>query len=336
MARPPFKFTATDMVLFHHCLSSDDLRPYIPDQLLRLGFSVHYVLHLLLAVSGFHLKRMSPQYGVHLLLLPDLDYLVEAERHLSIAVTEVAATDPHLHQDNCHILYVASVFIFICSLARGPQPREYLAFRDDDDTPGLCLFTGMRSIREASNNLGISTNISEVHPHEGPGTSRSSQEELVPVPNSSPSVSTEYKGCSTKHYSEPLNSLKVFILDTFPSSHPRHSTYLDVFDLLQSRYNSIHGGPASIENSELWPQIFSWLYLLPDAFVHEMQQKQPVALLLFSYFAVLLKELDFVWFIRGWPLHIVQGSARYLEQPHLSYLEWPLDRLRSTGSPQSN
>lgn len=50
---------------------------------------------------------------------------------------------------------------------------------------------------------------------------------------------------------------------------------------------------------DLWPLIFSWLYTLPDLLVHDMQKKNPVALLLMSFFSVLLNELDSVWFVTG-------------------------------------
>jgi hypothetical protein len=328
LTRSPFQFTAADMVLFHHCLSAEDLKGHIPDQLIRLGFSVHYVLHLLLAVSGFHLKRTSACKGMHHSLQPDLDCHVEAERHLNTAVAEVAATEPHLHQGNSHVLYIASLFIFICSLARGPQPGEYLAFRDDSDTPGLCLFAGMRSILEASNNLGISKSISEVHPGEGQEISPQQKRVPEPIHDLSSSNTINYNvGHSSSQFLDPLNKLRILILNTFPPSDPRHFTYCGVFELLQSRYSSILGGPVPIAGSELWPQIFGWLYLLPDGFAYEMQQKHPVALLLFSYFAVLLNELDSVWFIRGWPLHIVQGIFRNLGESHRPFIFWPLNQL---------
>lgn len=336
VARSPFQFTATDMILFHHCLSADDLKGHIPDQLIRLGFEVHCVLHLLLAVSGFHLGRTSAHNGTHQFLQQDLNFHVEAERHLHTAVSEVTATEPHLHQGNSHVLYIASLFIFICSLARGPQPGEYLAFRDDSDTPGLCLFLGVRSILEASNNLGISEGISEVHPRGGREKPPPQEQGPEPIQDLFLSESTGYNADhSSSQFSDPLNKLGILILNTFPPSDPRRLTFCDLFQLLRSRYNFILGGPVPIAGPELWPQIFSWLYLLPNDFTKEMQQKHPVALLLFAYFAVLLNELGTVWVIREWPLHIVQGISRNLGESHRSFILWPLNQLGLLHSPRA-
>ncbi|KAJ5775182.1 uncharacterized protein N7511_000193 [Penicillium nucicola] len=313
VAKSPFQFTGTDMILFHHCLSATDLKVHIPDQLIRLGLSVHYVLHLLLAISGFHMKRTSTNDPRHQYGPPDIDFYVEVERHLKSAAAEVATADPQIHQENSHSLYIASLFIFICSLARGPQPGEYLAFRDDRDIPGFCLFTGMRSILEASTQLGVSESISEVHPKQRQGVSpeREQERETEPSHGISSSEAINYKvDQSSCPFLEPLNKLKGLVLNAFSSSDPSHSTYCAIFELLLSRYNHILGGSVPIASPELWPQIFSWLYLLPDSFAKDMQQKHPVALLIFSYFAVLLNELDSVWFIRGWPLHIVEGVSR--------------------------
>ncbi|KAJ6183704.1 Zn(II)2Cys6 transcription factor [Penicillium mononematosum] len=326
VARSTFQFTASDMVLFHHCLSAEDLKGHIPDQLIRLGFSVHYVLHLLLAVSAFYLKRTSENNRMHCLLQPDFNCGVEAERHLSTAIAQVAATDPHMDQGNSHTLYIASLFIFICSLARGPQPSEYLAFRDDNDTPTLCLFNGMRSILEASKNSGISSGISEVHAPEMQELSPQQARESEQIQNLPSHEIINYNIGASSQYSQPLSNLRILILNTFHPTDPRHSAYCDVFELLRSRYDSILG-PVPIAGPELWPQIFSWLYLLPDVAAHDMQQKHPIALLLFSYFAVLLNELDSVWFIRGWPSHIVKAVHTRLGEYHRPFLLWPMNEL---------
>jgi hypothetical protein len=264
---------------------------------------------------------------MHRLLQPDFDCGVEAERHLSTAIAQVAATDPHLDQGNSHTLYIASLFIFICSLARGPQPGEYLAFRDDSDTPALCLFNGMRSILEASNNSGISSGISEVHPREMQELSSQQARESEQIQNlpSHETINFNIDAFSSQ-YLQPLSNLRLLLLNTFHPTDPRYSAYCDIFELLRSRYDSILG-PVPIAAPELWPQIFSWLYLLPNVVAHEIQQKHPVALLLFCYFAVLLNELDSVWFIRGWPSHIVKAVHRSLGEYHRPFLLWPMNQL---------
>lgn len=324
VAPRPFQFTASDMILFHHCLSAKDLKGHIPDQLIRLGLSVHYVLHLLLAIAGFHLSEFPGDDSVGRFMEPTFDCYAEAERHLSTAIKEFAATGSQLHEGNHHVIYIASVFVFLCSLARGPQPGEYLGFRDDTDMPGLHLFLGMRSILENINSTGSSPAISEVQPRERQHLSP--QKNTAKETNQFPSASTAIENDRIQ-YLVPLNDLRNLITGTFSPNDSRHSAYVGAFELLLSRYDSILGSPAPVIGPGLWPELFSWLYVLPDIVTAEMQQRHPVALLLFSYFAVLLNELDFVWFIRKWPSHIVRAVSHTLADYHRPFLLWPLKRL---------
>ncbi|KAJ5420874.1 Zn(II)2Cys6 transcription factor [Penicillium sp. CMV-2018d] len=323
VAQRPFEFTITDMTLLHHLLSAEELKPHIPDQLIRLGFSVHYLLRLLLALSAFHLSRTASS---NQFLGPQIDFSVEAERHLSIAIAGVAATDPQLHQGNSHALYISSLFIFICSLARGPQLGEFLTFRNDTDTPCLSLFHGIRLILEASNTLGISRGFSELHP--GEGQDHSVEQEAEKHHNQGNPllmVHDPQQNNTLCEFREPLQQLRYLVFNKFPNDNPRHSSYCYAFEMLCSRYESILG--AGLSGVDLWPEIFGWLYTLPDLFVQDMRDKSHIALLLFSYFLVLLNELDSVWFIQQWPRHIANGVHQNLDEYHRRFAHWPLRQL---------
>ncbi|KAJ5792830.1 uncharacterized protein N7503_008808, partial [Penicillium pulvis] len=316
-----FEFSAIDMALFHHCLSAEDLKNYIPDELIRLGFSSHFVMHLLLAVSGFHLNRKLGVNHISQFLGPDVDFYLEAERHLQVAIATVA-TAPGLTQGNSQALYVASVYIFVCSLARGLHNDEYLAFRADNDKPILCLFLGLRTIMEDCNTRGLDPEMSSVH-----SDIPESDATDAPPGYQGGVVETYQIHDALYEYSEPLQNLQALLSSIFPPGNLRNSSYCFVFDSLQSRYESVHGGSTSPSGAELWPLIFSWLYTLPDCVVRDMEDKQPVALLLLAFFAVLLDELDSVWFIRGWPRHIVRGVYNQLKDDHRGLIHWPLSRL---------
>ena len=324
----PFQFTANDMALFHHCMSTPELKAHLPDELIRLGFSVHYVLHLLLAISGFHLKRKPGVSRIENFIGQEVDTFAEAERHLNNSISQLAAVDPQLHAENGHVIYIASLFIFICSLARGPQPGEYMAFRTDDDIPAVSLFMSMRSILEANNNLGTSGAISEVQPQ---AQQRIDMHEEYPpelTDNLPAHNDMGYESEETSdHYSEHLAKLRTLVLNTFPATDARCSAFTQALELLWERYNVVFDPINPILESELWPQIFSWLYLLPNIVSSEMQQRNPVALVLFSYFAVLLQELDSVWFIQGWPSHIVIGVSNNLDIFHVQFIAWPRRKL---------
>lgn len=323
-----FQFTASDMLLFHHCLSAKDLKSHLPDELIRLAFSVQYVMHLLLAIAGFHLNRVSAKGRLERFMGPSFDYYAEAERHLNIAIAEVTAISSQLHEGCSHSIYIAAVFIFICSLARGPQPGEYLCFRDDNDLPTISLFHGLRSIVEAINRIGSAPAVSEIQPRVKPDQ----QHESMTETEEHLTVSQNQERDKENHqhfYSKPLENLRNSITDSFPSNDPRHSPYIEIFELLVSRYDIIFGSPTSVVGPELWPQIFMWLYMLPDIVTSDMQHRHPIALLLFSYFTALLDQLNFVWFIKKWPSHILDAVSHTLDVTYQPLLLYPLEWIQN-------
>jgi hypothetical protein len=316
VAKKPFQFTATDMALFHHFITSQDLgasHNHMQTQLSQLGFAFHYVLRLLLAFSGFHLARNSAN---HSFLGSRADLHAVAEEHYDIAVREVTPAIPHLDSTTGPALYASSIFIFLCSLAKGPQPGEYLAYRDDGDPGCLSLFMGLRSILEICS-ATLSVDISSIH--DGDPEDKTSQREEEPPFQSEEQVSQEYR-----YY---LVQVLHFISTTFPESNTGYTDYSQVLDRLCHCYDVVFG-TSQLPESQLWPQIFSWLYTLPDLFLADAQQRRPAALVVFAFFTVLLKRLDAAWFIREWPEHIMTSIFSNLDEDHRGYVQWPMEQIR--------
>ncbi|KAL2012225.1 hypothetical protein VTN00DRAFT_4943 [Thermoascus crustaceus] len=285
VAKKPFQFTATDMALFHHFITSKDLgasRNHMQNQLSQLGFTFHYVLRLVLAFSGFHLALHSAD---HSFLGSRADFYAVAERHYEIAVREVTAAIPHLDTTTSPALYASSIFIFICSLAKGPQPGEYLAYRDDGGPGCLSLFMGLRSILERCR-ATLSVDFSSIHAAD-PEDMTSQPEE--PFFHGEELVS--------QAYGDHLAQVRHLISATFPDSGLGYTDYSQVLDRLYYCYDVVFGATSRLPESQLWPQIFGWLYTLPDLFLADVQQRRPVALVVFAFFTVLLKRLDLAWFI---------------------------------------
>ncbi|RWQ98637.1 putative C6 transcription factor [Paecilomyces variotii] len=315
VANKQFQFTATDMVLFHHFITSKDLggsRPHVQNQLSQLGFSFHYVLRLLLAFSGFHLARYSTNDSSP---GSSADFYAAAERHYETAVREVAAAIPLLDATNSPALYTSSIFVFICSLAKGPRPGEYLAYCDDGNPGCLSLFMGLRSILERCKST-LSVDFSSIH-------GANEQDETL-QPEGPPFHPEE----PVSHaYRDSLAELRHLISATFPDNSLEYTDYSQVLDMLCYTYEFVFGDDPRPTEPQLWPQIFGWLYTLPDLFVMDAQNRRPAALVMFAFFAVLLKQLDPAWFIRQWPEHIMSGIFRDLDEFHQEYVRWPMEQL---------
>ncbi|PYI01887.1 C6 transcription factor [Aspergillus sclerotiicarbonarius CBS 121057] len=320
LAHRPFQFTATDMALFHHLLTSKELTGWSPraqQELCRLGFAHHYVLRLLLAFAGFHIAQTpgdlsnSPYMGMH------TDFHTEADRHLDLAMREISTLVTQIHPNNSAALYTSAIFIFLCSLAKGPQPGEYLAFRDDRSPGHLALFLGVRSIFERCQN-DMHPSVFAIHG----GEEEEEKETPNPDPNTQPPLEDSPQAT---HYADHLAAFRELLSSLIPTTDPRAPSYQQSLDQL---HFSLH---AVLESQDpgvpLFPLIFAWLYQLPDAVVHDLQCRQPPALILFAFFTLLLNKLTAVWFIRPWPRHIMYGIHYSLDPCYRPYIQWLIDQV---------
>ncbi|KAL4815001.1 hypothetical protein BDW67DRAFT_191988 [Aspergillus spinulosporus] len=316
VANRPFNFSATDMALFHHLISSKDLggsNQMAISQFTRLGFSFHYLLHLLLAIASFHLARHGGDDHLSQIVGHGGDYLAEGERHYSIAVGIVAAQIPFLGKENGLALYAAALLIFLCSVARGPQPREYLAFRDDGQAGSLALFMGIRTVLETCTaSFAIDASVMHAADHNVPSS----------YGEGKLSNWTRNSVVSDRYYSELSHLSQILLI--LPSDCDAAS-YHHVFQRLQYIYQSLYGFDSMANELDLWPMIFGWLYTLPDAFVTALKNRESVSLVLFAFFLVLLNELNSAWFLRDWPEHILIGILHNLDASHRHFIRWPME-----------
>lgn len=191
--------------------------------------------------------------------LKTTDFHSVTEQHYEIAIREVTATIPLLDTTSSPALYASAIFIFLCLLARGPKPGEYLAYCDDS-TPGcLLLFMGLQLILEVCSALTPSVDLFSIHAADVQDVTTQPEE-----PPREELVSHEYR--------DNLTQVRHLISATFPGGGSGHADYSQVLDRLCYSYDVVFGGSSWPTESELWPQIFGWLYTLPDVFLMDVQQ----------------------------------------------------------------
>lgn len=73
-----------------------------------------------------------------------------------------------------------------------------------------------------------------------------------------------------------------------------------------------------------WPGHTAW-----TTGVRCLEQRQPVALILLAYFAVLLQSLEpAFWFLEGWGRHVLAEVGSLLGERYARWLRWPGERVR--------
>lgn len=92
-------------------------------------------------------------------------------------------------------------------------------------------------------------------------------------------------------------------------------TYLTALDQLSKRFDVV-----TTRASQIFPQqVFVWLYQLEDDFVRLLQEEKPIALVILSYFCILLHSVRSSWWTRGWMEHLLSEIHSSLNQGSIEF-----------------
>jgi hypothetical protein len=72
-----------------------------------------------------------------------------------------------------------------------------------------------------------------------------------------------------------------------------------------------------------WSGPLIFIHFAPDEFFTRLHQRQPPALVLFSYFGTLLHDLNDFWFLEGWGREVVQVTDEMLGDYWSQWMAWP-------------
>ncbi|OQE13660.1 hypothetical protein PENSTE_c050G01178 [Penicillium steckii] len=82
-------------------------------------------------------------------------------------------------------------------------------------------------------------------------------------------------------------------------------------------------GSQSCETTD----VFMWLVRSHDHYLYLFHQRKPEALVIFGFFCVIIRELDWTWWMQGMGSHLLQGIYIHLGEEHRCWLHWPMQQL---------
>ncbi|KAI0185033.1 hypothetical protein EV127DRAFT_442548 [Xylaria flabelliformis] len=72
-----------------------------------------------------------------------------------------------------------------------------------------------------------------------------------------------------------------------------------------------------------WKQFILWPASVTDGFVTALREKQPVALLVYIYWCVVMHSAPTRWYANGWHQRVTVAATSYIGPEYRALLEWP-------------
>ncbi|KAL5423369.1 hypothetical protein PMIN06_006744 [Paraphaeosphaeria minitans] len=255
-------------------------------QVTELALSHHHVLHLILSITARHLARFRPQRRD--------EYVALADLHYATALPVVTAELSHLHQDNCDPVLLSVQLICTITWARGPQPGEYLAFGDQGHSDWLAMFRGIRTTLET---VGYDNFTRSMAPN--------IRAHAKPLPDVA----------GTLAYEEPLAELSDYV--HYASKPPQLSQNVYAHQVLLECYSNRYGGVDGEYHVS-----FAWLFRMQEEFLQALQRHEPVPLVIYAHFAVLMNDMESFWYMKGWTSHVLAGIWDILRDEDRVHIRW--------------
>ncbi|KAI1407151.1 hypothetical protein F5Y13DRAFT_206637 [Hypoxylon sp. FL1857] len=299
----PRALNVDDLELIYHFTRDDSLSlgngGIWRDEVLRLGFEYHCVLHLVLALSALHLAALRPSESTK--------YEELADSHSALGLRLVTDLLPDLSHDNCHALYFATTLVCFVTLSKRSARGHLLVMADGWEVAWWNLFRGVRYVVET---IGIESVLGAVKP----------------LPVNFEEQHNDKQVTRVVYWEEPLSKIADLISQT---SHVDLQLYQKLLADLSRCFCETYG---TIENpigglNGRFEVVIAWLYRMEDDFAARLKDRQPISLIILAHFAVLFHSLEYVWCLRGWASHILVSIRDTLDEDYAHWLDWPIEAV---------
>lgn len=264
----------------------------------KIAFKWPCLLHGLFSISALHLAHFRSESRDY--------YLAQADVYWNVALRSANPLLESINETNCHAVYVFSILAAFYLLGKGPKPGDLLVFNGEGTVGTLLIIRGTRIIIESNSDVlqnGPVAVLFDVGIRRIAGWS-------LPPPQSEHALIQELRS----------------ILTNLEDQNPRAALYAEEIDNLSRSYHAVTAerNAAGHVSTQV---IFVWLYRLSDEFLDCLQQREPMALTIFAFFVVLLRELDVTWYLQDWVNHLISGIYHALSPGTRTWIRTPIERI---------
>ena len=290
-----------DLKLMHHyarstylTLTDDPSVEHIwQDNVPREAFHHIFLMHGLLALSALHLSLTTTN--------DNQDNHDLAIRHYTAALNLYTTALNDVTEENCHALFAFSSLAAIIAFAMS-QASSHTECTLMQDT--LEIFRMLRGINAV-------VQVASDWIRQGPlgGLLRPTR-----VRNISP---------LDEDVERALKTLDVKCRAATESETDREM-YISAIEELRESFNKAAANPMDRAPAVSWP------ILIPRAYIDALSNNQPTALVILSYYAVLLHELRVCWWAGDRGIKIIEAVSGSLEESWSEVLRWPINKIGLT------
>lgn len=265
----------------------------------QMGFTTPYILKGILSLSALHLAKFRPERREF--------YLEAALSQHNAAVNLVSQLILAITAENCVELFLFSTITNYFTFGKPREPDTFLFAKDGVLPEWLVLFRGVRAVMETE----------------------------IDVIRRSPVAAMFETGFAIHQYwithtfeNEPLRSLEASIRESLQDEPENLDTMMLAMDDLKRSYAIFYGaGPESRAHSDddKVRGIFIWLFKISNHFMSLVGGGHNEALCIFAYFCVLMRRLDFMWWMEGWGLHLIERIYSRLNDNYRCWIRWPIE-----------
>lgn len=209
----------------------------------------------------------------------------------------------------------ASLICFIY-FGRGPREGEYLVFSDKGQAEWLVLMNGVKSIVESYRG-GVFTGVLN------PEVSGEGEEEK------GRGLKWDIRG-ELHENSVHVEAVRRFVERDMAGEEGR--VCVDAVDglieIMREVYETTASGCLGVGIMHL---MMGWLYRRPEEMIRLLEEKEPHALIVLGYWAVMLRFMESSWFMEGWAVHVLHGVSKSLHEDFRHWIEWPLQKIGARG-----
>ncbi|KAI2466961.1 hypothetical protein F4781DRAFT_423633 [Annulohypoxylon bovei var. microspora] len=298
-------FSALDLELLHHFTTSTcftfSTEPIIRNfwriNVPRMGFTYHYVLKGILSLAALHLARLKPQRR---------DLLIEqAMVHQNASSSLALPVLNDLSSENSVPILFFSMLTTYIAFGSPKETSDLLVTSNGAMPQWLLLFRGMRSVVEY-NNEAISSIMSLGFVFDSGRQMGDIWRNMIPP---------EHEGLK-----ELEATIRFYVKDP-----QKLSDLTDAIYAMRRAFAFCHS--SSIMDDQRVRGVFMWLFNVPDGFTILLRERDNEALTILAFFCVLLKRLDYNWWIEGWGVHLVGRIYAALDDGYRLWIQWPIEEV---------